>query len=244
MPESSEIRSESIIRGGQFMGSKARVTGAVGCVVVLLIAMLLFGCEKNEWAKVQKTNTVEGYKAFVQKYPNGKFAAAANTAIEGIEWQKAEQANTIEAYEGFLASYSSSMNAATASERIAGLKEQKLTALEEEAINNLIAIQAAMESHAAKQKAAKKKVLYIACKPSPADGGTDAIADPWVDAGGFTEIGFDPAQPVLYRYEVALDRSMGYVATATGDLDGNGVEVKFTITKDSSVPAKSVMEEH
>ncbi len=223
--------------------------GARSTIVVFTLVFLgvffISACEKNEWAKTQKTNTVEAYKVFLEKYPNGKFAAEASASIENIKWQEAEKASTTEAYEEFLKTYPESANAAIASERIAALKEQKLMAMEKEAADNLVAIRTALENYGAKQKMAKKKALYIACKPSPPEGGTDARPDPWSDAGGFSELGFQPSDLVLYQYEVAVDKSgKSYIATATGDLDENGIPVKFTVSSDDPTPVKSLQEEH
>lgn len=222
---------------------------AVGCVAALLMVLFLSGCEKSAWSKAQKANTAESYKAFLDKYPNGKFATEAASALETIEWADAEKANTLEAYKSFLDKRPDSKFADTAQQKIAALeaalKEQRLLALEKEAIDNLTAIYAAEESYKAKQQAAKKKVLYLACKPSPAEGGSDLTADSWVDAGGFSQLGFKPEVPVLYQYAVVVDKAgKSYKATATGDLDEDGTKAVFTITSDNPVPVKSPEDEH
>jgi hypothetical protein len=213
----------------------------VGCIAVLLLAISLSACERNEWSKAQKANTVEAYKAFLEKYPKGKFVVEAALAIEKIEWEKAEKANTIEAYEAFLDKQPDSKQANIARERIAALEEQKLGLLEKEAIDNLAAIHAAEENYKTKQQAARKKVLYLACKPSPPNGGTGVIPDPWVDAGGFTQLGFMPEKPVIYQYAVVVDKSG---KSYTGDLDEDGTKVTFTITNENPAPVKSPENEH
>jgi len=216
-----------------------------GFMLVFLVVFFISACERDEWANAQKTNTVEAYNAFLEKYPNGEFADEASASIEEIKWQDTEKANTTEAYEEFLETYPSSAKAAIASEKIAAFEEQKLMAMEKEAADNLAAIQIALENYGAKQKATKKKALYIACKPSPPEGGTDAQPDSWSDAGGFSELGFQPSESVLYRYEVAVDKSgKSYTATATGDLDEYSVPVTFTVSSDNPTPVKSIQEEH
>jgi hypothetical protein len=39
----------------------------------VLLAVSLSACDRNECSKAQKANTIKAYKAFLEKYPNGKF---------------------------------------------------------------------------------------------------------------------------------------------------------------------------
>lgn len=221
-----------------------------GLVVLFLVTLFLSGCEKRDWTKAQQTNTVEAYKGYLEKYPSGKFATEAKAAIENLDWKVAQQANTVEAYQEFMKKYPSSKLASTATEKIAALEEEAMVMKESEAIDNLAAIRTGEESYRAKQEAKQAKVkvkknLYLACKPSPPAGGTDAEADPWVDAGGFRDIGFEPSTPVLYQYAVTVNKTgTAFTATATGDLDGDGEKVTFTITNENTTPVKSPETEH
>lgn len=227
------------------MGAITKRSKVLGILVVLLVVLSFSACENREWGKAQKTSTVEGYNAFLQKYPSGKHAAEAKSAIEKLELQKAEKANTVEALEAFLAKYPNSKSATSVTDKIAALKAEAIAAKEKEATDNLAAIQTALENYKEKQKAAKKKALYIAAKPSPASGGTDATPDEWKDEGGFTDLGFAPAGPVLYQYAVTVDRSgTKYTATATGDIDENGTKVVFKITSENPTPVISPEGEH
>jgi len=73
---------------------------------------------------------------------------------------------------------------------------------------------------------------YIACQPSPPNGGTDAQPDEWQDAGtGFTKLGFVSAGPVRYQYAVSGVTTKTYIATAMGDIDEDGEIVVYTITE-------------
>ena len=73
--------------------------------------------------------------------------------------------------------------------------------------------------------------VYMECRPSPPDGGTDAIPDAWVDAGGFEDIGFRPSGSVRYQYEVTVSADGNSCEiVAKGDLDKNGVKATYTIT--------------
>jgi len=98
-----------------------------------------------------------------------------------------------------------------------------------EATNNLGAIRAAQETYRAENG------TYLACTPSPSNGGTDATPDPWVDAGGeFTEIGFVPDGDVRYQYQVIAGPrgiTTSYIITATGDLDDDDIDSVYTVTE-------------
>ena len=83
---------------------------------------------------------------------------------------------------------------------------------------------------------------YLNCWPSPPNGGTDAIPDVWVDAGGFGDIGFVADGRVRYQYAVTVSPDgRSYEITATGDLDKNGAAVTYTVTssnpRQKKVPA-------
>jgi prepilin-type N-terminal cleavage/methylation domain-containing protein len=94
-----------------------------------------------------------------------------------------------------------------------------------EATNNLGAIRAAEETYRAEND------TYLACTASPAGGGVNATPVAWVDAGGFTAIGFVPDGDVRYLYAVAVPSATTYTATATGDLDADGVAAVYTVTE-------------
>jgi len=221
------------------MGARKKLPIIIGCVVMLLAILSLSACEKRDWGKAQQTNSIEGYKAYMAKYPKGKFAADATKAIEGLEWKKAGTDNTADAFQAFIDKYPNSPNVAEAQAKIAELKQAALVEMEKEAADNLVAIAAAEETY----KAANKK--YLAAMASPAEGGTDGNADAWADAGGFTDLGFTPSGDVLYKYEVTVGRNgTSFRATASGDLDENGIGVVFTITNDNPTPTKSPENEH
>lgn len=87
--------------------------------------------------------------------------------------------------------------------------------------------------------------VYLECAPSPPDGGTDAVSDKWVDAGGFEEINFRPEGRVLYQYAVTVSEDgKKYTAMAMGDVDENGVKVKYTATNSSPAPKRKPAKEY
>ena len=99
-----------------------------------------------------------------------------------------------------------------------------------EAVDNLIAICKAQEAYRADYG------TYHSCKESPANGGTDKIPDPWVDAGtpgtdAFADIGFVPDKPVRYKYVVKSATETNFIATATGDLDEDGKESRLVVSR-------------
>jgi hypothetical protein len=101
-----------------------------------------------------------------------------------------------------------------------------------EASSNLAAIRTRQEKYFSRHG------VYLECKPSPPDGGTDSTKDEWMDAGGFAEIGFEPDGPVRYQYTVTVsDDGKSFVATAAGDVDEDGEQAVFSIdTKAASYP--------
>jgi hypothetical protein len=101
--------------------------------------------------------------------------------------------------------------------------------LKSEAKSNLGAIRATQVAYSAEWN------KYTPCKPSPPEGGTDAVPDEWKNAGGFEMIGFAPEGKVYYQYAVEVgDNGQSFRATATGDLDGDGKPTVFFITDDST----------
>ena len=227
-----------------------KIPSLILALVVAILAISLLSCEKSDFGKAQKTNTVEAYQEFLKKHPDGKLVPDAKAAIAKLDWEAAQKADTVKAYQGFLAKHSDSEFAAQAKQKITAIEEQEMASKEKKAISNLATIRAALESYKAESelkqaKARVKKNLYIECKPSPPNGGTDAEPEEWSDAGGFTQIGFQPSDPVLYQYAVSVgDSGTKYTATAKGDLDGDGIQVTFTVTNDNPDPVKSPQDEH
>ncbi|MGA1791609.1 MAG: hypothetical protein ACMUIM_08990 [bacterium] len=98
-----------------------------------------------------------------------------------------------------------------------------------EAVSNLGAIRNIEEAHYAEEG------YYLPCKPSPPNGGTDNWPDPWVDAGGFSVVGFEPSQRYLYyQYAVTVSEDrQSFKATAVGDRDKDGIPAVYTATNAS-----------
>ena len=99
-----------------------------------------------------------------------------------------------------------------------------------EATGNLAAIRVCEDSFRAEND------VYNACGLTPgANGGDDAVPDPWAGGGitDFAEIGFAPDGNVRYTYEVTLivaSNNPGWVAVATCDLDEDGTPRIYTLS--------------
>jgi hypothetical protein len=73
-------------------------------VVLLFYFFILFSCsaEKKDWKNAERLNTIEAYKAFLVKYPQGKFAGSANAIIEELIWQRTLEDSSLDGYELYL----------------------------------------------------------------------------------------------------------------------------------------------
>ena len=101
-----------------------------------------------------------------------------------------------------------------------------------EATSNLSAIRTSEESYRSEND------IYIdqgaVGVGAPAAGGLDATPVLWTaaDLASFEDIGFAPDGPTRYRYEVMSSGLTAYTATATGDLDDDGIDCVFKISND------------
>jgi prepilin-type N-terminal cleavage/methylation domain-containing protein len=94
--------------------------------------------------------------------------------------------------------------------------------------------------------------IFLSCDPSP-DIMPNGSPVQWVPVGpAWDEIGFEPDRTVRYQYEVvtgAASSSGGtarttFDATATGDIDQDGLTVKWTITEKEPKPFADPKGEH
>ena len=87
--------------------------------------------------------------------------------------------------------------------------------------------------------------VFLECRPSPPDGGTDAIPDIWVDAGGFEKIFFRPGGTVSHQYSVTVSEDgQSCKLTAVSDLDKNGIQAVYTMTDSDTKPVKTPEDEY
>ena len=124
--------------------------------------------------------------------------------------------------------YLAKLKASGELEEINKLKVPQFRAWESEALSNLVGIRTGQEAHRVEYD------VYLECKPSPPGGGNDSTVDPWVDAGGFRGIGFEPNGSVRYQYAVTVSEDgKSFTATAVSDLDDNGIKATYTISNTS-----------
>ena len=72
--------------------------------ISLLVLILMVNCasQKSYLNKAMQENTIEAYKGFLQKYPNGEYSEKVKKHLIKLEFDKAKNENTIKAYEIFL----------------------------------------------------------------------------------------------------------------------------------------------
>lgn len=88
--------------------------------------------------------------------------------------------------------------------------------------------------------------VYLLCPSSPGAVGTAGpIKRPWIDNGGFSTIGFQPAGDIFYNYSVAIGPNAGGDAAqemaieAEGDLDGDTIGSFYTKRSNGMVAGAS-----
>ncbi len=75
----------------------------LGLLPVLALGLLLSACtEKEAWRKAELNDGADAYREFLDKYPDGEFAAEAIKRIEEQDYVKAVDLGTAEAYGEYL----------------------------------------------------------------------------------------------------------------------------------------------
>lgn len=78
-----------------------------GIILVVLLPLELTA-QKGKYNKVIKTNTIEAYKAFLDKYPDSEYNKNIRSGLIDLEFVKVKQENTKVSYEYFLSHYPNS----------------------------------------------------------------------------------------------------------------------------------------
>lgn len=80
---------------------------------------------------------------------------------------------------------------------------------------------------------------YVDCEASPSATVIGSKKQTWTGGDGWDDIGWAPKDAkVYYSYLVVADEAAApitFEATATGDIDGDGKDAKYTVTQDSAV---------
>jgi outer membrane protein assembly factor BamD (BamD/ComL family) len=75
------------------------------------------------WEKTQEINTIDAYKAFLQKHKGSVFDHQAKTRLAELDWKKAQESDKIEDYQVFLQKYPTSEHRQLINVRIKALIE-------------------------------------------------------------------------------------------------------------------------
>lgn len=119
------------------------------------------------WVKALEIDTVEGYRNYIENFPNGRHVEDAQRLINEFDeaaWKLADERNTIAGYEDYLESWPEGLHVTEAKERIAKIKA-------EEEARRKNAAEAARQEAAAWQKAAQANTIpayegYLATYPA------------------------------------------------------------------------------
>ena len=107
-------------------------------VLICLFLILYCGKEKDLFEKTEKTNKIEAYEAFLQKYPESKYKSKIDSILVELAYEQAILINTIETYENYQQKHPESKYAADINGRIEWIKidENPNKAIYEEYIKN------------------------------------------------------------------------------------------------------------
>jgi len=84
--------------------------------------------DDEAWVKALETDTVEGYRAYLAAFPNGRHKEDAQRLINEFDeeaWKLADERNTIAGYEDYLESWPEGLHVTEARERIAKIKAEE-----------------------------------------------------------------------------------------------------------------------
>jgi formylglycine-generating enzyme required for sulfatase activity len=80
------------------------------------------------WVKALETDTVEGYRAYLAVFPNGRHVEDAQRLLKEFDdtaWQLAEERDTVQGYQDYLASWPEGLHATEARDRISKIKAEE-----------------------------------------------------------------------------------------------------------------------
>ena len=118
--------------------------------------------DEQAWIDALEKDTLEGYREYIEAFPNGRFVDKAQAEIDKYDdkaWATAEQRNTIAGYEDYLTDWPEGKYASKAKERIDEMKK---------------AIEAAKKDAAEKAEAARQAAIARAAEERQAWSIADA----------------------------------------------------------------------
>jgi cyclophilin family peptidyl-prolyl cis-trans isomerase len=81
------------------------IPARMGFFIIISFMLIASGCERRAWEEAQEQNTISGYQAYLEKYPDGEHKAQAQGLMAGLALAEARSKNTISAYDEFLARF-------------------------------------------------------------------------------------------------------------------------------------------
>jgi hypothetical protein len=102
------------------------LTQQFGVGNTLIDGALAVDSEGRDWAAVANGNDLAGVEAFLNKYPNGPFAAQARSRAEQLEWNRAKDSNDEVALDNFSKKYPRGQYVNAAKTVIARLQSEDL----------------------------------------------------------------------------------------------------------------------
>ena len=84
--------------------------------------------DDEAWVKALEVDTVEGYRAYLAAFPNGRHVEDAQRLLNEFDekaWSLADERDTIEGYEDYLESWPEGLHVTEARERIAKIKAEE-----------------------------------------------------------------------------------------------------------------------
>ncbi len=119
--------------------------------------------DEEAWVRALEKDTLEGYREYLELFPNGKYKDKAQEQIDAYDnraWEQAERRNTIAGYQDYLENWPEGLHASKARERIAEMKARA------EAIAKDAAERAAQEAadwdRAARENTVESYETYLA----------------------------------------------------------------------------------
>ena len=83
--------------------------------------------ERQKWDNAHATNTIQGYKEYIELYPQGQYLSEAYENAEQLVWQQTIESNSIVAYQNYLIEYPDGRLANEAKNKIEQLSWQYAT---------------------------------------------------------------------------------------------------------------------
>ncbi len=87
-----------------------------------VVLLLSSGCRDAAFSSANKTDTIAGWRAFIQKHPDDENREPANESLAQLEFEQAQKVHTVVAYKRFLDEFPDSTRALAARALLEGLR--------------------------------------------------------------------------------------------------------------------------